>query len=190
VGSLETGFPAAGGSASLPAMARRSLTWVLVVAALAGCGRRKSPTPGTTTITLRELDSLRDTTGLSRGAPLLEHMEPYRMANGAIRVRGNLDLPAGTVLQIAVSRAGERWPFTRIQFALDGRHFDSPPILGPRGPLPTGTYRFELVTRFDSSWQTAEVLRASDDGRDLRGPGVTRDLEGHAAFVHVEERRL
>ena len=171
-------------------MARRSLTWVLVVVALAGCGRHETPSAGSSTLTLRELDSLRDTTGLSRGAPLIEHMEPYRMANGAIRVRGDLSLPAGTVLQIAVSRAGERWPFTRIQFALAGPRFDSPPILGPRGPLPPGTYRFELVTRFDPAWQTAEVMRAADDGRDLRGPGVTRDLEGHAAFVHVEERGL
>ena len=169
---------------------RRLFAWVLVVVVLAGCGRRESQTPDTSTLTLHELDSLRDTTGLSRGAPLLAHMEPYRMTNGAIRVRGDLHLPAGTVVQVAVTRAGEHWPLTRIQFPLDGRHFDSPPILGPRGPLPPGTYRFELVTRFDSTWQTAEVLRATSAGRDLRGPGVTRDLEGHAAFSHVEERRL
>jgi hypothetical protein len=171
-------------------MKRRPLAWVLVGLVLAGCGRRESQTPGTSTITLRDLDSLRDTTGLSRGAPLIEHMEPYRMSNGAVRVRGDQSLPAGTVVQIAVTRVGERWPFTRVQFPLDGPRFDSPPILGPHGPLPPGTYRFELVTRFDPTWQTAEVLRATSSGRDLRGPGVTRDLEGHAAFSHVEERRL
>jgi hypothetical protein len=171
-------------------MARRSLAWVLVVVALAGCGRRETHAPGTSAITLRELDSLRDTTGLSRGAPLIDHMEPYRMTSGAIRVRGNLDLPAGTVVQIAVARAGERWPLARTQFALAGRRFDSPPIIGARGPLPPGTYRFELVTTFDPSQQSAEVMRETDAGRGLRGPGVTRDLDGHAAFSHTEERRL
>jgi hypothetical protein len=171
-------------------MTRRSLVWVLVAVALVGCGRRESRTPETSALTLRDLDSLRDTTGLSRGAPLIDHMEPYRMTNGVVRVRGNLDLPSGTVVQIAVTREGERWPLARIQFALDGRHFDSPPILGPRGPLPAGTYRFELVTTFDPSRQSAEVMRVTDGGRELRGPGVTRDLDGHAAFSHIEERRL
>jgi hypothetical protein len=170
-------------------MPRRPRWLLLLALVLAGCGRH-GPPPREHPITLHELDSLRDTTGLSRGAAILERMEPYRMSNGAIRVRGVLDLPPGTVVQIAVTRAGDRWPIARTQFALAGPRFDSPPMLGPRGTLPAGTYRFELLSMFDPEWQPAEVLRATQDGRALRGPGITRDLQGRAAFSHTEEHRL
>jgi hypothetical protein len=33
-------------------------------------------------------------------------------------------------------------------------------------------------------------MRATHDGKDLRGPGITRDRAGGAAFYLVEERRL
>jgi len=133
---------------------------------------------------------MRDTTGLSRGVPIVKRFEPYRLANGLIRVRGELALPEGTVLQIALYRPGDRWPATRVQFPLRRGKFDSPPMIGPRGPFPAGKYRFEIMTFFDTEWQPAEVLRATDEGRDLRGPGITRDRQGRAAFSHTEDHRL
>ena len=176
-------------------MSRRRVVPVLLGVAVAlmaaGCGRRQAGHQPGTPLTLRELDALRDTSGLSRGGPIVERFEPYRLANGLIRVRGELALPAGTVLQVAVYRPGERWPVTRTQFSTlgDGR-FDSPPMLGAHGPLPPGDYRFELLGYFDAEWQPPAVLRATGDGRELRGPGITRDREGRAALSHAEVRHL
>ncbi len=176
--------------ARLPSLARpRALALALALAA-AGCGRRDHAPETGKPITLEELDRLRDTTGLSRGATIVRRFEPYRLANGLIRARGELALPDGTVLQLALYRPGDRWPVARTQFSLEQGRFDAPPMLGPRGPLPVADYRFELVAFFDSEWQPESVLRATGDGRDLRGPGITRDRQGRAAFSHTEEHHL
>jgi hypothetical protein len=161
-----------------------------LAAPVAGCGRRDHHGETREPVTLEELDALRDTTGLSNGGPIVKRFEPYRLGNGLIRARGELALPEGTVLQLALYRPGDRWPVARTQFTLERGRFDAPPMLGPRGPLPVGEYRFELVTFFDAQWQPAEVLRATHDGRDLRGPGITRDGQGRAAFSHTEAHRL
>lgn len=161
-----------------------------VVLALAGCGRRQEP-PRDQPLTMEELDRRRDTTGLSQGAAIVKRFEPYRMANGAMRVRGELRLPEGTVLQITVFRPGERWPFARVQSqVMSGGRFDTAPILAGSGPAPQGTYHFALTIYFDGNTQPAEVLRATDNGRRLRGPGITRDLQGGAAFAFSEDHRL
>jgi hypothetical protein len=55
------------------------------------------------------------------------------------------------------------------------------------GPLPPGKYRFELLAHFTPDWQSADVLRSTDEGRTLRGPGITRSRQGNAAFFMVEE---
>ena len=70
------------------------------------------------------------------------------------------------------------------------RQFDSPPMLGERGPLPAGDYRCELLAHFNPDWQTAEVLRATGDGRSLRGPGITRTRGGKAALFLTQESHL
>lgn len=174
----------------LPVLLRRLVVLTSLLVALAGCGRHEADRDAGKPVTLEELDAMRDTTGLSRGGAIVRRFEPYRMGNGLIRVRGELALPDGTVLQIALFRPGERWPITRVQFAVQDHRFDSPPIIGPHGPVPVGEYRFELMSFFDTEWQPAEVLRATDDGRDLRGPGITRDRQGRAAFSHTEDRHL
>lgn len=170
-------------------MWRRALLLGMMFA-VAGCGRHQEAPASGKPLTLEDLDARRDTSGLSQGAAIVRSFEPYRLPNGLIRARGELGLPDDTVLQLVLSRPGERWPITRVQFTLRNRHFDTPPMIGPKGPLPAGVYRFELMTFFDPEWQPAGVLRATGDGRDLRGPGITRDAEGHAAFDHIEEHRL
>jgi hypothetical protein len=112
------------------------------------------------------------------------------MENGAARVRGALDLPDGTVFQIAIFRPGETWAFTRVQAQVRNGRFDTPPIVGDSGVLPAGRYRFELTVFFEESLQPARVMRATDGGRALRGPGVTRDRNGIPAFSHAEDHRL
>jgi hypothetical protein len=150
-----------------------------------GCGG-KSEKPA------RELsfEQLPDTTGLSRGAPILERFEPYRMANGAVRVTGRVRLPDGTKLQIAIKERGGRVAVAMAQVQVEGSQFDTPPLLGERGPLPRGDYRFEVLSHFNGDWQSPEVLRALHGGLALRGPGITRARDGAAALFLTREARL
>jgi hypothetical protein len=77
--------------------------------ALAGCsGGEKKPEALT-------FEKLPDTTGLSRGEPILGSFEASRMNNGAVRVSGHVRLPDGTRLQIAIrNREGAcRWRWRR-----------------------------------------------------------------------------
>lgn len=131
-----------------------------------------------------------DTTGLSRGQAIVREFEPYRMDNGALRVRGAVNLPDGTRLQVSVRRPDAEVTVQMVQVTVEGGRFDSPPMIGDRGPLPEGPYRFEILTHFTPEWQSAQVLRATDDGRALRGPGVTRTKQGVASLHLIEEATL
>lgn len=151
----------------------------------AGCGSRESHEAEP----LR-FEELADTSGIAEGEPLLTRVEPYRMPNGVLRVRGAWDVPDGTRLQLTIldQKRGEmlgRWWMT-----VRDRQFESPPIIGPKGPLPVSLFRIEYRADFVQGWQPAEVLEATDHGRRLRGPGVTRDRQGGGVFYLVEERRL
>jgi hypothetical protein len=167
-------------------MRRAHPTVALLLAALcalAGCGRTKPQEE-------LSFEKLPDTTGLSDGAAILESFEPYRMANGAMRVTGRVRLPDGTKLQIAVKQPGGKVSVAMAHVFVRERQFDSPPLVGDRGALPNGDYRFELLAHFTPDWQTAEVLRATGDGRNLRGPGITRARDGAAAFFLIQKGHL
>jgi len=156
----------------------------LLAGSLAGCGGcgRKPATDDALTF-----ENLPDTAGLSVGRPILEAFDAYRMDSGALRVRGRADLPDGTRLQVAVKRPGEKVSVAMVQLTVQDRQFDSPPMVGEAGPLPVANYRFEITVHFTPDWQSAEVLRATGDGRALRGPGITRSRMGDAALYLVEE---
>jgi len=154
---------------------------------LAGCGRREAAREDSAPLTFEELV---DTTGLSRGPEVVKTFEPYRMENHALRARGRLRFPDGTRVQLSIYPAGQTTLLARVQFEVVDGGFDTPPILGPRGPLPEGAYHFELLTYFDSAWQPPEVMEETGNGRRLRGPGITRGRNGEAAFVHTEEHSL
>lgn len=155
----------------------------LVSVAIGGCAREKP---------VEELtfETSPDTTGLSEGADVLQAFEPYRMSNGAMRVRGRMRLPDGTRASIAVRTAEGEPTVTMAHVTVEGGAFDSPPLIGERGPLPKRTYRFEVTVHFTPDWQTAEVLRATGDGRALRGPGITRGRDGRAALFLIREATL
>jgi hypothetical protein len=157
------------------------------VLTIAGCGRRESAPAEKNTPTFEELA---DTTGLSEGPEVIRTFEPYRMENQALRARGRLRFPDGTRVQLSVYPVGTTTLLARVQFEVSGGQFDTPPILGSGGPLPHGHYHFELMTYFDRAWQPPEVMEATGNGRDLRGPGITRGRNGEAAFVHTEDHRL
>lgn len=157
----------------------------LCVAALAlgACGREEKASELT-------FESLPDTTGLTEGAPVLERFEPYRMPNGAVRFTGRARLPDGTRLQIAIKQPQGTVSVAMAHVYVQGSQFDSPPLLGERGPLPKGHYRFEVLTHFNDEWQPPEVMRALDGGKRLRGPGITRARNGDAALFLASEGDL
>lgn len=164
------------------------LAWLIapaLLAALAGCGSRH---PDEQSELHFEMQA--DTVRLSEGPRVLDGVESAREAGGALRMRGRVALPDGSRIQISVFRHGEDQLLARVQVTTESHRFESTPIAGPRGPLPRDAYRIEYLALFNAAWQTPEVMRATDDGRALRGPGITRDRIGGAAFYLIEERTL
>ncbi len=158
------------------------LPFALLVASLGmGCGKTREPSKALT------FEQLPDTAGLSEGRAILTELEPVRMDGGAMRVTGGADLPEGTRLQLSIKRPGERTTVAMAHVEVHDRRFESPPLMGEYGPLPQATYRFEVTARFTPDWQSASVLRATGDGKSLRGPGITRDRNGDAMFFLSKE---
>jgi hypothetical protein len=166
---------------------RRALALLLGAALLvgaAGCGRRQARDTGLS------FEDLSDPTELVRGAPILTSFEPYRITGQALRLRGTANLPDGTRLQVTVARVATGETVLITQMTVEGKSFETEPLMGPRGPLPVDLYRFDVLAHFNSAWQPEQVLRATHDGRSLRGPGITRATGGQPAFFLREERRL
>jgi hypothetical protein len=160
----------------------RRVLILAVAITLVGCGRRES----------RQSAPLRfeeppDTARLSRGKPLLGRIEPRRENGGPLRIAGRMDLPDGTRVQLSIYRKGTNRMITRMQVVIQDHRFETPPV---RGSVPHGAYRLEYLALFNPVWQPASVLDATDQGRSLRGPGITRDSQGGATFFLVEERNL
>jgi len=163
----------------------RPRCFVLLCACLAlvasGCGGEKKREQPLT------FETLPDTAGLSKGLPIVEKFQVERLDGGALRVSGLANLPEGTRLQVAVKHPGGRNSLAMTRVLVHERRFESPPLVGDMGPLPPAEYRFEVLAHFTPEWQTAAVLRATDEGRALRGPGITRSRQGSAAFYLVED---
>jgi hypothetical protein len=162
--------------------------WFLALSLLvgiAGCGERHDEHASALHFELQK-----DTTNLSSGRPVLQRVEAARADDGVLRVRGDVDLPDGVRLQISLYPHGTEDLAGRVQVVVQHRRFETPPVIGSTGPLPRGRYRVEYLALFNAAWQSPDVMRATHDGKDLRGPGITRDRAGGAAFYLVEERRL
>lgn len=159
--------------------------WVLAVAlaAVSACGRAG----GHHSTTTLSFETLSDTSGLQSGVPLLVSFEPYRLSNGLVRVRGAANFPDGTRLQISIVRERDHALVMRLQAPVEGGRFDSPPVMGERGPIAEGDYAFDVLARFDDAWQPPQVMIGSDQGRALHGPGMGRDRLGVPVF-HVMRR--
>ena len=155
----------------------------LYALSLVGCSREKPQAPLT-------FEHLPDTTGRSVGGELVNQFTPSRMANGAVRVRGEVRLPDSTKLQIAIRAPGGGVSLAMAQVWVLGGRFDTPPLLGDHGPLPKGNYRFDVLAHFNADWQPPRVLRATANGHALRGPGITRARNGDAALFLTREGHL
>lgn len=165
------------------ALVRAACLALVLVPALAGCGRGQRRVPEL------QFETESDTTGLSHGPAILTSFDPVRYPNGLLQLRGGLRFPDGTRVQISLYRPGDDRPVQRVQVSVANGRFESAPLLGDRGPLPVATYRVEFLAHFNPAWQPAGVLDATRDGRDLRGPGMTRGtLE--AAFLLNREQRI
>ncbi|MCE9626347.1 MAG: hypothetical protein K8R56_00335, partial [Candidatus Eisenbacteria bacterium] len=116
--------------------------------------------------------------------------EPSRMKNGAVLVHGKLRLPDSTKVQVAIKKPGSTVAVGMVHVWVIGGVFDSPPILGDAGPLPKGDYAFEITVHFNADWQPPRVLRESNNGQSLRGPGITRARNGDAALFLTREGSL
>jgi hypothetical protein len=172
------------GPGSVPGRSVARLVAALLIGLLVGCGRKAEQSAPLS------FEELSDTTGLSHGAPLLTAFEPYRLRGGAMRVRGRADLPDGTRLQVSVVRIATAETVQVVQVTLADGTFETAPFMGPRGPLPEDSYRFDVLAHFNPAWQPERVLRATAGGRSLRGPGMTRGAAGQPAFILHEEVRL
>jgi hypothetical protein len=160
------------------------LLGVILLLGPVGCSRQQARN------TALSFEELPDTTGLSQGAPILISFEPHRITGQALRVRGTASLPDGTRLQVSIVRVATGEAVIVAQVTVENQAFETAPLMGPRGPLPVDLYRFDLLAHFNSVWQPEQVLRATHDGRSLRGPGITRGTGGQPAFFLREERRL
>jgi hypothetical protein len=167
---------------------RATLALAGLALALAGCGGGGGG--GEKPAQELSFEKLPDTTGLARGAPIVESFAVSRMANGAVRVSGRVHLPDGTKLQVAIKEPGGRVSMAMAQVFVEGERFDTPPLLGDRGPLPRGEYHVEVLGHFDHDWQSPDVMRAMGGGMNLRGPGITRARDGSAALFLTREARL
>ena len=96
-----------------------------------------------------------------RGDPLMTRIEPYRARRRAPDARAGECPGRHANPGLALPEGNER-NARRVQVIVDDHRFESPPIVGPRGPLPTGAYRFEYLALFNDAWQTPEVLRATE----------------------------
>lgn len=168
-----------------PTLATRGLVAVLLPFAIAvtGC-ERKTPEPELT------FESSRDATDPSQGEDILASFEPYRMDNGAVRVRGRMRLPDSTRVEIRIERPDRPIAVAMAHTEVLGGRFDSPPMLGESGPLPHGTYHYRVRVIFDEAWQPLRVLRETTSGTALRGPGMTRTREGGAMLALDREGTL
>ncbi len=159
----------------------------MAVLAIAGCGSQ--PSRKGSDLRLQRLDQGGETTGISRGPALLEAFDVERDGAGALRAHGQLDLPEDTELELIVYAPGGARVLARTEFALHDRRFESPPLFGAGGPLPTGVYHVQLRGRFDPDLQPPQVMKAVENGRALHGPGIIRIASGTVAFVHDQEVR-
>jgi len=148
---------------------------------VAGCGR--STARGSGALTFEELP---DSATLSHGEPLLNRLDATRLNGGAMVVRGALRLPDGTRIQLTVSDAATRRTRESLQTTVRAGAFETPPFMAKTGPLPAGRYRIELLAYFNAAWQPDDVLRATDNGRNLRGPGVQATRAGVILQLAVE----
>jgi len=155
----------------------------LAAGGVAGCGGGK-PAGGSGGLTFEQLA---DTAGLSQGPAILDSIRVGRMTGGSMRIRAHARLPEGTRVRVAIKPAGGRSSLVMTEVVVQDGTVETPPLMAPSGPLPVASYRVEFSASFAVGTQPATVLRATDDGRSLRGPGITRTRAGGAMFWWIEE---
>ncbi|NOT35066.1 MAG: hypothetical protein HOP12_13020 [Candidatus Eisenbacteria bacterium] len=168
----------------------RPILMLVLTFATVGCGTRSEPQSGVSDLSFEEIETRRDTTGLSRGVAPLKQFSASRGPAGGVVARGELQFPDSTLVTVTLSRAGERHALAQAQAVIRRGRFVTAPIFGSEGPLATGNYRMEITALFDAGIQPEIVMRSTRDGQNLRGPGITRDRFGVPAYHHEQELTL
>lgn len=165
---------------------RRAWLLAVALATVSACGRTGERQASTSL----SFETLSDTAGIERGAPLLTEFEPYRLPTGQVRARGAAGFPDGTRLQISILHEPDQTVVMRLQVSVVGGRFDSSPVMGEKGPLAEGDYAFDVLARFEDDWQPAPVMIATDRGKSLHGPGMGRDRIGVPVFHQLRRGRV
>lgn len=153
---------------------------------ISGCGSKGKPA----TSDSLSFESLPDSTAIASGVPLLSQFEPYRASDGSLRLRGRLNLPDSARIQITLKHPGENQPLIVTQTLVLAGGFDTAPVYVHGGNPPADNYVFEISSQFNRVWQPQQVLAATHNGLDLRGPGMRRGDHGEAVFRITLEKHL
>ena len=159
------------------------MSW-LALAALAGCDGRGKPSAGGSTLTFERLT---DMSGFSSGAATVESFDAYRLPDRSLRVKARVRLPEGTRVQVAVKSGPGGAALVVVRALVLRGEIVSPPMIAESGPLPVSRYQFEISAQFTAGWQSREILRATHDGKSLRGPDIVRTPSGGTMFWLVQE---
>jgi hypothetical protein len=163
--------------------------WILLPACLAlvllsGCGGHEKRPAADTGLSF---ERLADSSGFSNDGPIQESFEAYRLPDRALRVKARLRLPDGTRTQVAVKAGEDHTTLVSVEAVVRDGELESPPMISTTGPLPLGRYQFEISAQFLPGWQSPAVLRATEDGKSLKGPGTLRTHGGGTMVLLVEE---
>lgn len=156
----------------------------LALAVLAGCDGRGKSSASDSALTFERLP---DSSGFANDGPVQESFEAYRLPDRALRVKARLRLPDGTRAQVAIKAGEDHATLVSVEAVVRGGELESPPMISTTGPLPVARYQFEISAQFLPGWQSPGVLRATDDGKSLRGPGTLRTRGGGTMVLLVEE---
>ncbi len=153
---------------------------------LAGCGARGDSSAGDSPLTFERL------TGsplFSNDGPVLDRLDAFRMSDGALRVKAVARLPEGTRTQVAIKSGPDHAALVSVNALVRHGEILSPPMMTETGPLPAGQYQFEISAQFAAGWQSPQVLRATDHGKRLKGPGTLRTRGGGTMVLLAEEMK-
>jgi hypothetical protein len=156
----------------------------LALAALAGCDGRGKPAGGGSGLTFERLTGL---AGLTSGGASVESFDAFRLPDRSLRVKARVRLPEGTRVQVAVKSGPAGAALVVVRAMVMRGEIVSPPMATSSGPLPVGPYQFEISAQFMAGWQSREILRATHDGKSLRGPEIVRTPGGGTMFWLVKE---
>jgi hypothetical protein len=168
---------------------------LLLVAGPAGCGRPPGnagePVPDSATGSAGTRGPAPDTgragpafLAVYRDGPL-DELRVVRATDGGLVVAGVAGFPEGTRITVSLlgrGAGGGLEPVASSRARVEAGRFMSTPLAAVSGPPPPGVHVLRVTVPFGPGDQDPAVLRAADDGRRFRGPGVHEPAGGRIVF--------